>query len=384
MKKNIPIITVALLSLNAFNIYTQEKEEYRESLVQITLITPVGTNGINSANYKNNFSFNIIAGYNGELDGLEIGGFGNLLKGNAKGFQASGFANVVQGGLDGIQAAGFLNYVSKSSEGVQISGFGNINETKIVGFQAAGFGNIAGEGSDVSQVSGFGNIAEGKVTGIQAGGFMNIAENIEGVQVAGFMNIAEDIEGAQLSGFINIAEKVDGVQVSFINICDSIDGVPIGFISFVKKGYRTWEFWGSDALHMNLAYKMGANRFYNVFAFGGHFTSGFKWAFGYGIGTMFNIGDNTKLNLEAISYDVRNNARFNYYVSLNQLRINYGMNFSENKGFFMGPTFNVIISESEQANYIANQIAPYNFFNRTNRYGKNVKMWVGINAGMRF
>ena len=46
----------------------------RKMPFQISLITPIGTNGVNAHRIENKVSINLIAGLNGGLDGFECGG----------------------------------------------------------------------------------------------------------------------------------------------------------------------------------------------------------------------------------------------------------------------------------------------------------------------
>ncbi len=385
MKRVIFLAGIFLISgiINNYLIAQNEDLEYRP--FQVTFISPIGTNGVNSGEYYNELSLNILAGYNGGFDGFELGGFANILRKDADGFQAAGFANLVMGKVDGAQISGFLNIVNEHSNGVQLGGFANLNASGLDGLQGAGFLNINGGSSEVIEIGGFANLTAGDIDGAQLAGFLNIAESIEGAQVAGFLNTAENINGAQISGFLNLAKKVDGLQLSFLNICDSIDGIPIGFLSIVKKnGYKTWEFWGSDALHMNFAYKIGVPHFYNIFAVGGHFTSGFKFGLGYGVGSQFKIAHGSNLNIDLIHWDIRNNWFTWNYNSLSQARFNFSMDISENNSFFVGPTFNVLITDTRNSTNDFERFAPYSFFNTTTSNGYNVKMWIGVNGGIRF
>lgn len=47
---------------------------------QVSFLPGVGTNGLESSNYTNYLSFNIIAGYNGGVEVIELGGFSNTIK----------------------------------------------------------------------------------------------------------------------------------------------------------------------------------------------------------------------------------------------------------------------------------------------------------------
>ena len=130
---------------------------------------------------------------------------------------------------------------------------------------------------------------------------------------------------------------------------------------------------------MNLAYKFGVKKFYNMIATAGHFTGGFKWAFGYGLGTQVKLGGETVMNVEALSFEIFDNLRYWSNTSLHQARFNFGMEYADGKSFFVGPTFNVLITEL----YQPGEIAPYVFFNH-DTYNNNIKMWIGLNGGFRF
>ena len=82
--------------------------------VQVTFIYPLGTNGARSPYKTNRFSFNLLAGYNGSVNGFEVGGFANILKKDIKGFQIAGFSNIVGGKTTGFQGAGFANITKDS------------------------------------------------------------------------------------------------------------------------------------------------------------------------------------------------------------------------------------------------------------------------------
>ena len=66
------------------NVFAQESDTLLTSKVQVTFAYPLGSNGLNSLNYSNNFSLNILFGLNGGVDGVEIGGLMNYNKGEVK------------------------------------------------------------------------------------------------------------------------------------------------------------------------------------------------------------------------------------------------------------------------------------------------------------
>ena len=120
--KKILFISICLLII--IKIFPQENNdvEYEIRSFQAMFVPPLGTNGAKSENIINNLSFNVLVGYNGGVDGLEIGSFININKTNVDGAQFGGFGNFNGGNIDGLQ----------------IAGFGNINEGAADGFQGAG------------------------------------------------------------------------------------------------------------------------------------------------------------------------------------------------------------------------------------------------------
>jgi hypothetical protein len=388
-----------LLFLMVINIAAQEEDELVTNIkpFQVTFITPLGTNGTEAPRIINNFSFNILAGYNGGVDGFElggflniandyvkgfqIGGFGNITGGDSKAGQLAGFMNINGGQAEGFQGAGFINITGGSAEAIQVGGFTNISGP-LKGVQVSGFGNIARKTKGV-QAAGFGNIAD-KIKGLQASGFMNVAGDMKGAQVAGFLNRAADIKGVQGGGFINIAEKVKGVQIAgFINICDTIDGIPIAPINIVRRGgYRRFEFWGNETFLMNASFKIGIRYFYTSFTLGFNpVESEFNTGTGIGVGTNIEFIKDKSIDIEAHCYAVNSyfwkDWNYNY---LNQLRVSFNYHIAEHFSIFAGPSFNILIADIID---YADEIAPSWAFTIADRKD-SIRGWFGFNVGMRF
>ncbi|MFC2086783.1 hypothetical protein ACFLSA_01275 [Bacteroidota bacterium] len=368
MKK---LFIVLLFTIQNFVIFTQEQTDKPEKKTfQTSFIYPIGTDGVNSKDYSYELSFNVLAGYTGGLDGFELGGIANGVLGDVNGFQLAGIANMVKGKIDGLQVAGFANITSNKANALQIGGFANLHTSKFEGLQLSGFGNIIGGKAEGLQIAGFGNI---------------VGSKMEGIQLAGFGNVATNLEGIQISGFLNIAEKLEGVQLGVLNICDSIEGIPIGVLSIAKNGYRTADSWASLTLHTNMAYKIGVEKFYNIFSFGVNYVSGMNWGLGYGIGTQFILNEKSRVFIEVIDYDMNQSADWwNDYVNLYHVRFNFSNIVDQNIRVYFGPTYNLLVSERNTKSLrIADDITPYSFFNR-NSANYNVRMWIGINAGILF
>jgi len=358
---------------------------------QVGFIHPLSTNGMEAGRIVNNVSLNVLAGYSAGLDGVEFSGFANVEKDFVKGVQFAGFSNLVKNKVEGAQFGGFMNLVGGTLDGGQFAGFTNINSGYTKGAQFAGFANIVTDSSFAFQAAGFGNFNTLDSKGLQAAGFINTSRDHRGSQLAGFTNIARgDVTGFQAAGFLNVARKVTGSQLSVFNYADSVTGVPVGFLSIVRHGYHHLEVWGSESMHTNLALKIGVERFYNIFAGGVHLDpNNFHWGFGYGVGSQLDLSRSVKLNLDAITmtlFNDRHKIRNWEYLNLhNQFRILFGWEIASHFSIYAGPTFNLLVSDValNPENQTATSIAPYSFYDRTFK-NTNVKMWAGLNFGIRF
>ncbi|MFP4291350.1 MAG: STN domain-containing protein [Cyclobacteriaceae bacterium] len=367
---------------------------YETRPFHLGFIYPLSTNGVDAGEYVNEISLHAFAGYSAGVDGFEASGFGNLTGDFVDGVQLAGFFNIVRNDVKGLQSAGFLNVNGGELKGAQLSGFMNTSAGGTKGVQSAGFLNISGAYTQGAQLAGFLNLAAHDAEAIQAAGFANINNgSLTGVQLAGFMNIARgDMQGMQASGFLNVAGNMQGVQLGVLNIADSASGVPIGLLSIVRKnGYRRLEVWGGETLHANVAFKTGVQKFYNIFAFGSQFADeNLAWGFGYGMGSEFPIASRSRLNLDLIGYTIHEDNRRPFEDAtlnlLTTLRLGYALQLSKYFSLFAAPTFNVMVSQLQNAEttQIGSQIAPYTIFDRTYDNKTNLQMWPGLQLGVRF
>ena len=100
-------ISLVVLMLGICTI-AQAQEGSKKSKFQVSFGYPVGTHGMQK-DYVNDFSFNILYGLNGGVDGFEYGGVFNYNSGDVKGFQMAGVANINRGNTQGFQLSGALN-----------------------------------------------------------------------------------------------------------------------------------------------------------------------------------------------------------------------------------------------------------------------------------
>lgn len=345
----------------------------RTSAFHISFITPVGTNGTESWNTVNKVSFNLFGGYSGGLDGAEFSGFASVLRRDMSGFQLSGFGNVVLGQTEGAQFAGFANYNRRAVKGTQFAGFANVVTDSVSAFQAAGFANVANGNTRGGQLAGFSNFSNGNMTGAQIAGFANVALG--------------DVDGVQLSGFLNVARDVNGLQLGVINVARSVEhGASIGVLSFVKEGYRAVEIGGNESFYGMITFKTGIRQFYNIIALGASVRNDkVNWGWGYGIGTLVPMSQNTDLAIEAISFHVNEDEWFTDRLNLlNRIQATLSWKVNESLAIFGGPSFNVMVSKAtdKSGEVITPAIVPWTIYDRIHR-DTRVQMYPGFSVGVR-
>ncbi|MEO1654328.1 MAG: hypothetical protein AAFU64_12355, partial [Bacteroidota bacterium] len=356
---------------------------------QISFVAPLGNQGLKGLQQEHQYSLNVLVGKSAALKGLEVGGLGNIESDYVEGAQFAGLFNLVGGNQKGLQAAGLFNVVGKTTQGSQLAGLINLAGVDLRKKQKDSLPVVHPKSRFSSQLAGFINADLQNKQNLQVAGFMNVAQEVEGVQASGFMNVSERVKGTQISGFLNLAQYVEGSQVGLFNVSDSIKGVPIGLLSIVRKnGFRHMEFWGNEAFHANLGLKIGVRQFYNIFVLGSNYTpNSFRWGLGYGFGTQLNLRPQTFMNVDLIAYHVNEDRKVTRVLNLlNTLKVTIGRRIGRHFSIFGGPSFNALVSDFKNSdNSIGSQIAPWTFYETSSqRRGTNVKLWFGVNLGVRF
>ena len=266
------------------------KDSFQRAM-QLTFFPPVGTNGILSGQVTNNFSINLLAGYNGGVNGFEIGGLINLLRGNMKGFQAAGIGNIYNN-MNGMQLSGIFNHGKGGANGFQAAGIYNITQSKGRGVQLAGISNI--------------NRSEYK--GVQIAGINNFSGNNSSVlQIAGICNIAPKVKGLQLAGIVNMADTVKGSQIGLINIARYSTGVSIGVINIIGNGHHQLELASTDIQFAQIAFRSGSKNVYTILGsgFSGFSSNNFPaWGYFAGIGKAFGYGKRLSANIDFTAHEL--------------------------------------------------------------------------------
>ena len=371
--KYLLVSTIAVLfSITVLKSQTDSTKEM-ERPFQLTFVTPLGTNGVESFKYTNRVSLNVLVGVSKGVTGFEAGGIANVVLKDVKGVQFAGMANVALGEVNGGQFSSYFNYCGKNLKGVSFAGVTNIALGELHGGQFAGAFNLNKKGGKGVQIAGYSNVMLGDFKGTQISGFANIAKG--------------NIEGTQLSAGVNYAKKVKGVQIGFINIADTVDGATIGFINLVRKGKHQIELSGDELFYTNLSYRTGTEAFYTIFTAG--YAPGSKnnlWHFGYGAGTSFKLKNKLRGDVSMTAHHVSNGSF--YWGTSELVRLYCGVEYKIAKKFAvaLGPTFNLYTSDNLLTKYntTISDVVPYNSYNHTTRDDFNVKGWIGGRIALRF
>ncbi len=352
---------------------------------QLSLLPGISTNRQLGSHIVNDLSLNILGGFTGGTDKLEIGAGFNIDRGSVKYTQVAGLFNIVGDTMKGFQAAGFMNYTMKTVTGMQAAGFVNFTRNQFSGFQAAGFINSVIDSVKGVQTAGCINLATKDVAGTQIAGFMNYARKVKGAQVAGFINVSPvSVTGAQISGFMNYSKNSHGTQIGFINIADSSDACPIGVFSFVVHGFHKLEISANEVTYLNLAFKTGNKKFYNTLMAGiNPDINNRYYSIGYGIGHEFTTSKKTGIDLELSCQYLA--EYWDTYNGLYKINLNFAYQPSPNFGIVLGPSLNVLYMDDPNAGLFTSHAIPaldMPLLNITER--NDFREWVGVHVGVRF
>lgn len=351
---------------------------------QLSFFYPMGTNGLESPKYVNNVSFNVLAGVNGGVQGIEIGGLVNSNTGNVFGIQAAGIANLNGGVTSGIIVSGIANVCKDSSYALMFAGISNVVGANATGIYGAGISNTINGNFNGIQAGGITNIINGDAYALQAAGISNFNNgNFTGLQAAGISNlISGDLLGGQIS-LINRAGKVTGTQIGLINFAQSYErGVPFGLLSIVKEGYHALEFSAEEAIYANVKLKLGVDRLYTTYRVG--FTEGQNEnliTFGMGIGSQIHLNEKLALGIDLSSNHINRSNSFWELEMLN--KADFAIRYTPWKPLtvFAGPSFNVYLTENPSDEAALKM--PYTFFEDTWWNGQgSTNLWFGAQAGI--
>ena len=386
--KTIKISIILLSCLTIFSGQAQSTDSTQKSRpAQVSFFYPLGTNGLNSHEYSNNFSFNVLYGVNGGLNGFEMGGLVNTELGAVNGIQIAGLANLNSKHADGMMLSGITNIVKDSSQSVAVAGIANVIGGSANGAQIAGIANTVNGNFNGLQSAGIANVNNGNLVGLQIAGISNTNNgDFIGAQISGISNLnIGNLTGLQV-GLLNKAKKVNGLQLGLFNYADEFErGVPFGLINIVKNGYHAFDLSTNEAIFANVSLKSGVDALYMIYKVG-YSTNGPDpyYSYGLGIGSMLALNERFKISLDVSANQLIKQPFEAQFDMLNRADLNLRYNFNEHIGVFAGPSFNVYLSEHTLADSDMQTLkVPYTLYEEDWWfYEGSTSIWVGANGGL--
>ncbi|MDR2009567.1 MAG: hypothetical protein LBQ22_03705 [Bacteroidales bacterium] len=329
--------------------------------VQVSILPNVGTYWNKSGLYRFKRSYNIFAGYVGEVYGCELGLGINIVRYDVIGFQFAGLANIVGGEVNGVQMSLGGNVSIENFSGYQFSTIANTTWKNFKGLQFSAFLNH-NKGKFRGLQLGTLNIVNDTLLGWQAGilnftgishgpqltAFMNYNLINNKLQLSAFFNINKKNNAPQI-GIFNISDKQDNLQLGLINVADSVSGISIGFLSFVKKGYTHFDYSFSNNLTGELHFKTGTYKFYNIISTGTKVNEEFNLLIGYGFGSYFKIWRMLGIDTDIIVSNVFNHYTFeNAYNISPQFDLNINYTFLPRFTVFCGVKIKALFTNQQK------------------------------------
>ena len=341
--------------------------------VQASLIPSISTRGMLNTQIVNNFSLNILGGYNAGVRGLEMAGLYNINRMNVDALQIAGIFNTVGGSVNGIQLAGIYNNVFGNLRGLQVSGIHNSVKGSQVGLQMGGIYNNVYKDSKGLQIAGIGNTVKGSQNGLQFSGIYNIGK--------------DTVRGAQITGLFNYAKELNGVQFGLVNITDSPSGYSFGLLNFKKSGYKKISITSNEISDINLAVKTGDHKMYTILMAGRSDRNDEEKLFSFGIG----LGKNIPLG-KRFTYNPEFSTQYLYlgnwdiYNSLSKFDSSFSFQLCKGVALSAGPSLNFYWSEKQDKNgnvntstFVQDRTKRYTIINNNS---KDILGWIGWSFGL--
>ncbi|HEX2533951.1 MAG TPA: hypothetical protein VHK69_09465 [Chitinophagaceae bacterium] len=343
---------------------------FTERPFQVSITPGLSTHGKMSGQVINTVSLNLLGGYSGGLNGGEVGGLFNIIKKDARWFQAAGLFNLVGGRMQGLQVGGLTNTVLGSASGLQVGGIYNMVGKPYRGWQIGGVYNHVGDSVWGLQLAGVANYARRSVTGNQWAGVANISSGT--------------VQGMQVSGVFNYARRLRGMQIGLINISDSSDGYSIGLVNIVFKGYHKLAFYSNELMNVNGAFKTGNSKLYSILLGGYHTSDTARLvSFGYGLGKEVRLARWLSINPE-LSTQYLYFGEWNQFNLLNRGQLHLNLKLGKWVTLFGGPAISAFYTEGPIVAGRGFRSSVPNEGRHRFSITKQVTGWYGWNAGIAF
>lgn len=343
--------------------------------LQASLIPSISTRGMMNTQIVNNFSLNILGGYNAGVRGLEMAGLYNINRMNVDALQMAGIFNTVGGSVNGVQVAGIYNNVFGNLRGLQISGIHNSVKGSQIGLQMGGIYNNVYKDSNGLQIAGIGNTVKGSQNGLQFSGIYNIGK--------------DTVRGSQITGLFNYAKELNGVQFGLVNVTDSPSGYSFGLLNFKKGGYKKISITSNEISDINVSVKTGDHKMYTILMAGRSDRNDEEklFSFGIGIGKNILLGKRFTFNPE-LSTQYLYLGNWAIYNSLSKFDSSFSFQLCKGVALSAGPSLNFYWSEKQDKYGNANRSTFVQ--DRTKRYtiidnnNKDILGWIGWSFGLTF
>ena len=149
-----------------------------------------------------------------------------------------------------------------------------------------------------------------------------------------------------------------------------------------KSDYQHIDFYTSESFHANTVCKFGTGRIYNILAVGYQFSGGGRAGIGFGFGKELKHRERGSLNLEAISYYVKENQTSRQLNLLLQGRLQCIHKFTPNFSIFAGGSVNMLASDYKGEDLVTSAAIPSSWVLRSFIGGTSIKVWTGLNLGI--
>lgn len=348
---------------------------------QFSLIPGLGSHGKMGTQVVNKFSFNLLGGYTSGVNGFELGGLFNIVKNDMRYVEIGGLFNFVGNNATGVQLAGLVNKVLDSTCGLQVSGLTSFGGRYMKGAQIGGVYNQAGNIHGV-QIAGLLNLASKTASGLQLAGVGNYASDISGLQISGIMNFSKKSStGLQLGGICNYAGSANGVQFALINIADTLPGYSFGLINIIRSGYHKLSISYDESNYLNLAFRSGNPRLYNILKIGTSLSREKIYSIGYGLGRETDLSKRLGFNPEFVA---------TYFYPGDWEQGGSSCRFQFNFRYHIGPLLTLSAGPAYSFNYAFNDplATGSNLPDKGNypktQFSKYLTGWLGWNIALEF
>jgi hypothetical protein len=357
-------------------------EEKPRVLFGVDLLPEIGTSAGYEDNHVRHLSLNLLGGFSGGLEGVELSSLFAFTTGAVYGLQLGGLLNLTGSSLYGMQAAGLVNAVSGTPRGVQLAGALNTGGGVLQGLQLAGAANVSNDGVEGVQVAGAANLAGG-LHGVQLGGALNVLDakpgSADGAQLGAVNITTGGVEGLQL-GAVNISAGKPNVQIGIVNIAEQTD-FSVGLVSVLYGGRAHVDAWFTETGFAHVGVKHGGRWFHNIYGVGMR-NRGPQASLAWGLGTHLPLVSGAFVDLDLLAHALVPTADGSDGIPLlGTLRVAANVPLDPDVSLIVGPSYNVLRTAEKDGGTSYPLFADHVLRSGD---GPLVRVWPGFVLGLQF